>query len=654
MGLRWRLKTAFMLFLSINTHAINAVNTHVHAGTTQAHAIVEEVQSCGQALALAGRGQFAKAKMKLDPRRCPMTVDLITWLYLKSDTTTASFHEYVAFLQKHQGWPWESMLKTRAELRMDKTLSQAQVLAWFKENPPKTVRGMMRYVQALASVGQKEQARKTACTFWVNTDMNAVNEKNILENLKTYIRPIDVKARVVRLLNEGKVEEVQRMLNYLSPSDKPYVKARIALQKKEDNASVLLQKSSLKPLEELDLAKDYLTWLRKRQDPRLLDYFQRLTSLSRRYPEKFWKERYILAHEALEAGESVRAYKFASHHGLSSGVDYVEAEWFCGWVALRFMNDPQRALSHFTKLDPVVKTPISRSRVGYWLGRTYESIGRQKEARAHYQKAAQYKSAFYGQQALHKLGHLKGAIILEPLEFTQAQRTKFESLRFVRAIRLLAKAALEEEILPFAYVLAKTVSSAPERRQILALTHEVAPRYAVEIAHVIAQQQSALHSEAYPLLKPLHLKHLGKVDAALAHAVIRKESKFNPQRISPAGARGLMQLMPATAKALAAQCGTTCPEQKLITDPLLNVKLGTVYLEEQLEKYDHCLPLTLASYNAGPGIVSRWLTRFPDPRHQSVDFIDWIEILPYSETRNYIHRVLENYVVYKAIMNHRS
>ena len=410
----------------------------------------------------------------------------------------------------------------------------------------------------------------------------------------------------------------------------------------------------MNPLKDAHLAKDYLTWLRKQEDPHLLDYFQKISSLHQKYPEKFWKERYILAHEALEAGESQRSYAFASRHGLTSGADYVEAEWFCGWVALRFLKEPRRAFSHFKKLESMVKTPISRSRVSYWLGRTYEAVGKIKEARTYYRKAAQYKGTFYGQQAFYKLDHSKGGIVLEPLRFTSAQRLKFESQKAVKSIRLLAKAGLEGHILSFAYVFAKQTSSPVERQQILALTHEVAPHYNVEIAQVMAQHQSALHSEAFPRLNDTHLKHMGEIDVALVHAVIRKESKFNPKSISGAGARGLLQLMPETAQLMARQCGTTCSEKQLVTDPLLNIKLGSLYLKEQLEKYDYSFPLTLASYNAGPGTVSRWLTRFPDPRHPSIDLIDWIEILPYSETRNYIHRVLENYTVYKAMLGHSS
>jgi soluble lytic murein transglycosylase len=620
----------------------------------QARTPSKESSSCGQALKLAGKDQFAKARKALNPRQYPLETDLVAWLYLKSDVTTASFQDYVNFLRKHQGWPWEALLKKRAELRMDESVSQVQILSWFRENPPQTLKGLIRYVQALESTGRKEEARQKVHTFWVQTDLTQHDEKKILKELGKYIRSVDTKKRATHLLNEGKIETAERLLKYLSSSDKLMIEVRLSLQKKEDRASSLLQEAKLNPLQDVHLAKDYLTWLRKREDPRLFAYFQKISSLSQKYPEKFWKERYILAHEALEAGKLDRSYRLASQHGLLSGMDYVDAEWFCGWVALRFLKEPRRALSHFKKLESIVKTPISRSRISYWLGRTYDVMKKPKEARAFYQKAAQYKGTFYGQQAFYKLGHSREEIVVEFLHFTPAQRSKFESQKAVKLIRLLAKAGLEEHILSFSYVFAKQTFSSVERQQILALTHEVAPHYEVEIAQVIAHHQSTLYSEAFPRLKSAYLKYMAKVDIALAHAVIRKESKFNSSSVSGAGARGLMQLMPETAKLIADQCGVMCSEKQLVTDPLLNIKLGSLYLKEQLEKYDYSFPLTLASYNAGPGTVSRWLTRFPDPRQPSIDMIDWIEILPYSETRNYIHRVLENYTVYKAILPRSS
>jgi soluble lytic murein transglycosylase len=601
---------------------------------------------CLEALKLAGKDDFKKAKEKLKGGQCTLTADLVNWLYLKSDTVKAPFQEYVDFLNKNPGWPWEAVLKKRAELSIDETLSHSKVLAWFTVNPPRTLKGLLYYVEALGALGKNAEISDKVRTFLQDADLNKKEEKNLLEKMKKFLRAYDIKKYGAKLLEQGKFDRVEHLYPYLSPSDRTIFKARISLKKKEDDVLDFLRQKKLNPTSDVDFAKDYLTWLRKQKNEKAIDFFNKISSLTQKYPEKFWKERYILAHEALEAGKAQASYKLASQHGLKKGIDYVEGEWFCGWIALRFMDNPDKALHHFSKLELIVETPISRARIFYWLGRTFERMGRKNQARIYYQKASCYKTTFYGQQALQKLWLIKN-FSLQPLKFTSVQKAKFEAQKSVKLIRLLAKAGLPEHILSFAYVFTKNSTSHREKKQILALVYELAPEYAVEIAYIIGQTQDAFYQEAYPCLKADYVKNMPINDIALTHAVIRKESKFNSKVISLAGAHGLMQLMPETAKLTADQFGIRFSKKQLLVDPFTNVKLGSLYLKEQLKKYDHSLPLTLASYNAGPGTLSRWLERFPDPRHKMIDVLDWIEILPYSETRNYIHRVLENYTIYK-------
>ncbi|MGI4850732.1 MAG: transglycosylase SLT domain-containing protein [Janthinobacterium lividum] len=606
---------------------------------------------CQQALKLASQKKFSQSHQILNQKKCPLTSEVVTWLMLKNGPADISFHDYRNFIQSHEHWPWLDILKEKAEHHIDDRVSTSEILKWFAVNPPKTITGIGHYAKALRGKNLNHEVTEKIRHFWKEKDLSASDELLFLKKFKSYLKSLDIKAKAIQLLNKRRTEEATRLIKFASNADQKYIEARLALQKGTDSADSYLEKMNLKPDQEVYLARDYLTWLRKKENPNYIAFFQKISPFVHKYPEEFWKERYIMAHESLEAQNISKSYKIASAHGLIAGVDFVEAEWFCGWLALRFMNNPQKALDHFSKLQSVVKTPISRARVYYWMGRAYEDLKNTKKSKGFYQKAIQYKTTFYGQQALEKLGFSPKDIKLEPLHFTSIQKKKFEQHSFVKIIHLLAKADLDQHILSFSYVLAKKLPSNIERQQVLSLIYDLAPNYAVTIAQAIASHQSVLHTEAYPTLKDYYDQHDKKVNMALVHAVIRKESGFVPKAISSANAQGLMQLLPETAKSLARKLDIPWSENLLTEQPLTNVRLGTFYLKRQLEKYNNSLPKTLASYNAGPGTLKKWLARFPDPDTKEIDVLDWIEILPYSETCNYIHRVLENYVIYTSVLH---
>lgn len=606
---------------------------------------------CQQALKLAAQKKFSASRKILDQKRCPLTSELVTWLTLKNGPADISFHSYRTFIQSHDHWPWLDILKEKAEHHIKDSDSSSEILTWFKTNPPRTITGLGHYINVLKKKNLTNEVANKIRHFWKERNLGLSDETLFLKKFKSYLRPSDIKSKAIELLNKRRADEATRLIKYASNVDQKYIEARLLLQKGNDSAESYLKKSNLKPHQEVYLARDYLTWLRKKDDPHYVAFFQKISPLLHKHPEEFWKERYIMAHENLEAHHFFKSYKLAASNGLTLGVDFVEAEWFCGWIALRYMKDPQKALIHFSKIQSIVKTPISRARVSYWMGRTYEDLKNTKKSKEFYQKASQYKTTFYGQQAMEKLGFLPTDIKLEPLHFTSQQKKKFEQHSFVKIIHLLAQADLDQHVLSFSYVLAKRLSSIIERQQVLALIYDLAPNYAVTIAQAISTYQSILHPEAYPTLKENYDQHDKKVNMALVHAVIRKESSFLPKAISSANAQGLMQLLPDTAKSLARKLDIPWSENLLTEQPLTNVRLGTFYLKKQLEKYNNSLPKTLASYNAGPGTLAKWLLRFPDPDIPGTDVLDWIEILPYSETRNYIHRVLENYVIYTSILH---
>ena len=618
----------------------------------------DQAPTCVRALILAGKNDFMAARHALKGHRCPLTQDVITWLFLKNDKMEGSFSEYETFLNQHKEWPWASVLRKRAELVMGSDLSPERIVTWFQKNPPQTLKGLKRYVKALSVVGQTGKIRQAVRLFWQQGDFSAQDEKYFLEKFTPYLSAECLKNRLLSLLDRGKIAEAGRLEPYVSSEDRIYVKTRIALQKREDRAEDFYRNIQKTHGNDPGLAHDYLTWLRKQQDDRVFSYFFHIQPVAQRHPDRFWKERHILCRDALEAGDAEKAYMLASGHGLSWGKSYAEAEWLSGWIAFRFLNNPHQALSHFLALEKQVKTGISRGRANYWIGRVYEYLGQRKQAHYFYEKAGRYQATFYGQKALSKIMKRGLRDVLQPnarpLSRSFEKEQHLDSYWPIRVMRLLNHAGLTQEILPFAYLAAQHLKSSAERHYFLNLVTQWAPYAVVEVAQKIATHDpETFYRDAYPVLKKVYevqKKGNRSTDLALVHALIRQESKFNPWVVSPVGAQGLMQLMIPTAREIAQKQKWPFEPKKLLSDPYFNVRLGSIYLQKELERYEGCLPLTLASYNAGLGTVQSWITRFSDPRDAHVDVVDWIESLPYGETRDYVHRVLENYEIYKVLL----
>ena len=356
--------------------------------------IDREIKHCGESLKLVKRGHFKQALGQTSAQQCPLVTNLVVWLALKSDKHPLSFKTYQRFLQENPGWPWASILRKQAEFQMNETISSKEILAWFKEETAKTVKGLLLYVNALESLKRFDKAQTVVRKFWIDTDFKAKDEAKIVNTLSHYLTAAVTKTRATRLLNEGKHEASERLIPYTSSQDQLYIRNRLRLQRKQSNLSFseIFKDESSK--QDPHLVKDYLTWLRQQQNAQAFSYLESVKSLADKFPEKFWKERYILSREALEALDAKKAYKLAANHHLTTGVDYVEAEWFSGWIALQFLNQPKQAFKHFSQIESHVKTAISQSRVCYWLGRTAETLNQPQNAMEFYKKSAKHRHTF--------------------------------------------------------------------------------------------------------------------------------------------------------------------------------------------------------------------------------------------------------------------
>jgi soluble lytic murein transglycosylase len=364
-------------------------------------------------------------------------------------------------------------------------------------------------------------------------------------------------------------------------------------------------------------------------------------------PEMWADSRAAIVRRVLREGRSSEAYRYASQHHLTTGSDFADLEWLAGWIALRQLRDADRAIAHFRALWEDVATPISKGRAGYWLGRAYEAKGDAARAREWWRRAAEHPTSFYGQLAADRVGLDVTAALAARDGAADWRRGSFADGDTARAIILLQRAG--EPALARRFLV--SLAEAQTRREDVAAVGALAlaldrPDAAVAVAKAAARRGEIVMDLYYPVTDMARAE--GPVEPAFAKAIARQESEFNSEAVSRAGARGVMQLMPATAQAVARDLGLQYDRGRLTTDPVYNARLGKAYLARRLAEYGGAHILAAAAYNAGAGRVNEWIGRFGDPRRPEVDPIDWIEAIPFSETRNYVQRVMEGLHVYRA------
>ena len=364
-------------------------------------------------------------------------------------------------------------------------------------------------------------------------------------------------------------------------------------------------------------------------------------------PEVWADRRVALARRAAREGRHMSAYRMASQHFMTpiAGYDYSDCEWVAGWVALRKLNDPQTAIGHFRRFRDSIETPISIGRGGYWLGRAYEAAGDMEQANRWYKDAARFQTSFYGQLASAKIGE-KGAKMLEQGGLPDWRTHPAMRSDDVRLAATLYYAGEDRLAMATFSKLGQTLPEgalAPLTRLILDLGQ---PHYAVRVAKKAARRGMVIVPAYYPLHEVA--KYASKVEPAFALSIARQETELNPRAVSRAGARGLMQLMPATAKKVSGWIGEEYSKSRLTSDWQYNVRLGETYLARRTEQFSGSYVMAAAAYNAGAGRVDRWNGEFGDPRLGQIDILDWMEQIPFNETRNYVQRVMEGLYVYRS------
>lgn len=587
----------------------------------------------------------------------PTARDVLTWLRAYSGDTGASLSEIVAFQNSHPDWPKQEQMSLQAERALtDYPMSDADVISWFLTREPATGEGKIRLGLAHINSGRTDEGSTWIQRAWIENQFSRAREREILRDYAQYLPPQAHEDRLERLIWETRFTDARRMLQLVNTEARAIADARILLATRARNAENAISRVPAALRQDPGLLFDQARYHRRRgQEQTALPLLLRAPTQPDQLdsPGRWWTERKIMARKAIAEGQYMEAYGLALGHGHESGVSFAEGEFMAGWIALQYLNQPNVAAVHFQTLSNGVRTPISRARGAYWQGRAAEAQGRAEEAMGYYEQATQFPATFYGQLAQAQISQGQQALLELPDEAnpTAGHTASLEANPQVIAFKLLDEAGESGLALQFVKALAGSIDD-PSTLAALAdmMVAHNKPNYSVRVAKIAAGRGILLPERSYPTTAVLPTYRIvgNPVEPALVYGLSRQESEFNPQAVSHAGARGLMQLMPGTARAVARQISVPYRRSSLTDDPAYNAMLGSAHLGDLLDDFAGSYIMTIAAYNAGAHRVSQWVERFGDPRDPAIDPIDWVENIPFTETRNYVQRVLENVQVYRT------
>jgi len=601
------------------------------------------------------RNDFATARRLAAAAGDPLTLRVVDWLDYRRPDTFASFRALAAFLDASPGWPDAGTMTRLAEkaAAVDGTVTPEALRAWFERRPPRTGDGALAYFRALDMQGALAGREKALGEAWVALDFEADVEKAFLARFGRHLSARDHVARLDRLLWTDRVTAARRMLPLVDRDQARLAEARLALSARAPGIDGIVAKVPAALADHPGLAYDRMRWRRQAgNDAAAAEILLDTRFDHRPYGERWAAEARLLARRALERGDAVQAVRLAAAHKTERGVAFAEAEFLAGWVSLVRLKDAEAAYGHFDRLYRGVEYPISLSRGAFWAGRAAGARGDAALAERWYAVAAQYPATFYGQRAHEQLGRTLPMLV--SAEAPAAALQAFGGDERVRAARLLARHGQTAALRAMLGTLAASAGDADTRLLVAGLARELGrAREAVEVAKRADREDGMFAAAGWPVW-PVAAPRGPAIRVApqptLVQALIRQESAFDHEAVSRSNALGLMQLLPSTAKHVAGELGLDFSQARLTADPDYNVTLGTHYLGGLLDRFGGSAPLALAAYNAGPSRVVRWLADNGDPRNGQVDLVDWIESIPFDETRNYVQRVLEAVPVYERLL----
>ena len=600
------------------------------------------------ALAAYTQNDLAKGDEEAARVKDALAKTALDWIALQKDRSLASLPRLMAFLNAHPDWPARATLERRVEelLFWDRGRT-THPSPWFATHAPQSSAGRLTLARIELSQGKETAARARISAVWRNEDLSGAIEAQVLKDFAGQLSTDDHKARAIRLAYSGKAGAL-RAAAQAGDDVTALVKARLAVT--NESASDALMQAVPEALR-----KDPLYILsdvqRLRRKGELEAAAKMIDSAPRERaalvdPDEWWAERRLLARKLLDANKAELAYQTAAAHSAMGREQFIEAEFHAGWIALRFLQDAKKAMPHFTRAAQRAETPISRARAAYWQGRAAEAQKQRDEARHFYTRAAQEPTVYYGQLAREKLG-------LAPQSLRTATRTATgqERIAAVRVIELLYAADERENATSLAIETGRALADEAQIATLAALAADQNDaRASLAIGKSALQRGILLEEAAFPLTGiPAFEPAAGSAPLHLVQAIARQESAFHPRAISSAGAKGLMQMIDSTAQRTAKQIGVAFDKNKMLDDPAYNAQLGAAHLGQLLADYRGSHILTFVAYNAGPRRAKEWVAAYGDPRDPAVDPVDWVERIPFSETRNYVQRVMENLEIYTRL-----
>ena len=615
--------------------------------TVPAFAQTVDPKSVG-AIQAADIGWDAAYEIALDAD--PVTTDVLTWLRLRDGSGT--FAEYQSFFETHADWPDQGRLRARSELVIGDTRAPSDVIAWFANSTPRTAEGAMALARAHLAMEQEDQARDVLRAAWVGLRLSDDGQKAMYDAFGQQLEPFHV-ARTDALLWRSRSEDAARMVPLLEPDQAALAAARIGYMTRAGGLPALVAKVPRELREDPGLAYDRYSWLAGRGErtdavEMLLDRSTSRAALGEPFRWSGWRR--VLARWEMREGRADQAYALASRHYLTEGSTYADLEWLAGYISLTYLGNPAQALVHFGNGLRASSSPISLGRMNYWIGRGHEVMGNADQAADAFSAAALHQTSFYGLLASEKVGRpLDPGLAGQDVVWRGAP--VFDQAQTKAAMILLAGGERGAAVTFFAH-LGRTLT-AQELAQVGAYLTEIDEQYYTVLLGKTAVTRGILVPSIY---FPLH--DLAEMDLpappALSLSIARRESEFNAGIGSPVGALGLMQLMPGTAEEVAGNLGLPYARARLTNDWRYNATLGAEYLSFLKEEFGPTPVMIAAGYNAGPSRPKRWMDERGDPRLLEMDVVDWIEHIPFRETRNYVMRVTESIPVYEARLTGRT
>ena len=603
-------------------------------------------------LASARRGEWQAVKRAKDRLQDPTAKDTLRWVRAARDPNVPM--DWLTYAVHDLGdWPRMTAIQSKAEKKLfDEPMSASRTIAWFRGKEPVSGEGRAALARAYFAQGDETTGLVWLKSAWRDSKLTRDRQRQLFGKYAKKLDASDHAARADHLIWQGSSHfaKARALLPHMNAADRAVMDARMRLAGNRSGINAAVAKIPASHIVDPGFLYERARWRRKRKSKDYaLPIYMSVASPARteRGRERMWTERRLMAYWLMAEKRWDEAYEMTRHAGAASGPAFYEPEFLGGFIALRRLNKPQLALEHFQRLERGVNTPISLARARYWQGRAHEALGNGDEDYA-YSRAAEFPNTYYGQLAMARRSGRLANVSLPPEVVTPDAKATFEADQRVRALRLLGEAGEERYFGQFSYHLDDMVESVEH----LSLLSELAADYGFQRPSLRAAKQAGrfqtmLTDSGYPLVAPIEA--LGEeFDLPFVYAIARQESEFSAGAISSAKAYGMMQMIRATARTTARKHGIRYDQSRLITDRDYGAKMGALHLHDLLEKFDGSYVLAAVGYNAGPRRAAQWIEAHGDPRTGEIDPVDWVEMIPFSETRNYVMRVLENTQVYRA------